>query len=263
MFVAYFAGCKSSASVVNKSDTNIDKSISYFKKAADLDDVQSFYELGKLLLMHDKIKDGISYLDKASSHGSEDSSLILGELYESGEFVTKDYKKAFKYFKRALDQNEVSSASYDLGRFYLFGVGVEENINKAISYFKKTIPSNSYACFYLYSIYTNPRFNHVDEEKAMKYLKKGVELNDFACLLNLGTCYLDGIGVKQNYKKAFELYIKSYNTRKTSHALHNIANCYYYGYGTKKDVNMAIKYFKALKKEGYKPAIDFLNKISK
>lgn len=28
MFVAYFAGCKSSASIVNKSDTNIDKSIS-------------------------------------------------------------------------------------------------------------------------------------------------------------------------------------------------------------------------------------------
>ncbi|RGB30894.1 kinase-like domain-containing protein [Rhizophagus diaphanus] len=97
----------------------------------------------------------------------------LGNLYENGEGVEKDFNKAFYWFKKAAENgNEV--AIYNLGKCYELGIGVNKNLFKA---------------FELY--------------------KKSAEKGDLDAMFQLGYFYINGFGTKIRKKKGFKLYNKA------------------------------------------------------
>ncbi|UZO21796.1 uncharacterized protein OCT59_014181 [Rhizophagus irregularis] len=97
----------------------------------------------------------------------------LGNLYENGEGVEKDFNKAFYWFKKAAENgNEV--AIYNLGKCYELGIGVDKNLVKA---------------FELY--------------------KKSAEKGDLDAMFQLGYFYINGFGTKIRKKKGFKLYNKA------------------------------------------------------
>ena len=55
----------------------------------------------------------------------------LGVMYEFGEGVEKDYKKAFELYEKAANQGH-SIAQNNLGLFYYHGRGVNKDKKKAI-----------------------------------------------------------------------------------------------------------------------------------
>ena len=59
---------------------------------------------------------------------------------------------------------------------------------------------------------------------------------------NLGVLYSSGKGVKQDYKKANELYLKACNLKDGS-GCYNIGISYYLGKGISQNISMAKKYF--------------------
>ena len=54
---------------------------------------------------------------------------ILGYMYEHGEGVKQDYKKAFKWYRKA--------AQHDLGVRYDNGTGVKQDHKEAVAWYRR------------------------------------------------------------------------------------------------------------------------------
>jgi TPR repeat protein len=66
---------------------------------------------------------------------------------------------------------------------------------------------------------------------------------------NLGVCYAKGEGVKQDYKKAIELFKKAAE-QDDADAQNNLGDCYYYGWGVKQDYKKAFEWYKKAAEQG-------------
>ena len=60
---------------------------------------------------------------------------VLGNLYYSGKFLSRDYIKAFENYNKSYEFfKENPYIWYRLGRCYYFGNGVERDINRAFDF---------------------------------------------------------------------------------------------------------------------------------
>lgn len=75
-----------------------------------------------------------------------------------------------------------------------------------------------------------------------------------AALLNLGKCYLMGIGTTENPTEAVRYFEKAADAGNTE-AIYRLGNSYYYGIGNPKDYSIAISYFEKASKQNYAAAL--------
>lgn len=73
-------------------------------------------------------------------------------------------------------------------------------------------------------------------------------------LLNLGKCYLMGIGTTENPTEAVRYFEKAADAGNTE-AIYRLGNSYYYGIGNPKDYSIAISYFEKASKQNYAAAL--------
>ena len=73
-----------------------------------------------------------------------------------------------------------------------------------------------------------------DYSKAMEYYLKAAETGNSDALFNIGNLYRNGYGVKQDFSKAMECYLQSAQ-KGNSDALNNIGTLYENGYGFRRD----------------------------
>lgn len=168
---------------------NLDKAIKYFKKAADKNYVYAHNNLGKIY--EDK-----GDLEKAYHHYFFSSSLDeswacnkMGQWYKDGIYVTKDLKKSFEYFNKALDvpRNILNYWAYfNLAKyFYLDGcyeASVEKDENIAIEYFEICLDKIDEAYIELIDIYLSKYYI----ERTQNYLDK---INEYISILSLKPNY--------------------------------------------------------------------------
>ena len=81
-------------------------------------------------------------------------------------------------------------------------------------------------------------------------------------IYDLGVCYFEGNGVKENKKKAFKCFLKAAKKFKNISAYEKLVDCYTNGYGCKIDKQKAgeykqkiNKYFKRIKEKPIKPTV--------
>lgn len=60
----------------------------------------------------------------------------MGDLYVDGVGVSKDYKQAFNWYKKAAAKN-MAAAQYSVGAMYANGYGVGRNMQEAKKWFQK------------------------------------------------------------------------------------------------------------------------------
>lgn len=99
--------------------------------------------------------------------GCSRGHFIMAQLYDSGEVLEKDFKKAFEHYEMAGAAGS-GAADYQLGRIYETGRG--------------GVP--------------------VDYEKAFRHYQRGAQEVQFYCCYRLGLCYLEGKGTAKNLEKA-------------------------------------------------------------
>ena len=58
----------------------------------------------------------------------------------------------------------------------------------------------------------------------------------------LGDCYAKGIGTVKDEKMAFQLYLRSANSRNYQ-GQYNVGKCYHYGVGIEKDIKEAVNWY--------------------
>lgn len=116
--------------------TNYDKAIEYYEKAAKLDYSTAYYNIAWI------------YFDTK----------------------LKDYKKAAEYLEKCSSMNNVKCISF-LGEFNLQGYGIKKDIEKAKTYFMKVAKVDNNAALNLGEIY----YNEKDYINALKYNKIAYE----------------------------------------------------------------------------------------
>jgi TPR repeat protein len=195
------------------------KAVHFYTLGATLGNAEAQYNLGNMYKNGLGIKQDYAEAEKffllAIKQNNIDAMVNLGQMYENGVGVVKDESEAVKLYKLAVTKNN-AKAQFILGNMYEQGKGVEKNITEALRLYRlAAAQSNTDAQCILASM-----------------LKKGIgipqsyseeSLLDSKSLTILGKMYEQGNGVKENTKKAVELYIRAGNN---PDALYNLANIY-------------------------------------
>ena len=134
---------------IEYSETNFKKSVTFYKKAIELDNDYAIYK--------------------------------LGELYHDN----KKYKLAIKHYKQAMTK-DVDHAYFNLAVMYREGEGVAIDFTEAIKLFKKAMALNNVRAITCIGELHHRSDNH---EKAKKYYKLGIAKDDSFAKYNLGMIY--------------------------------------------------------------------------
>ena len=70
----------------------------------------SLYRTGDDGLAKD-CKEAFKWLQKAADQGNDEAQLMLGYMYDKGEFVAKDQQAAVKWYRKAADQGNAEAKS--------------------------------------------------------------------------------------------------------------------------------------------------------
>ncbi len=168
----------------------------------------------------------------------------IGFSFYTGEELEEDYKKAFKWFEKASNKNNLAGKYY-LAKCYTYGNGVEINHRKAISFFNEAIKKG---------------YNGKTESKTSWWqLKKNVynkikilaNKNDSDAQLEMGRIYFYGSkSFRGNYKKAVEWFQKA-SVQKNPEAVFMLGLAYHYGKGVNEDYKKSLEFFEKAKDLNY------------
>lgn len=105
----------------------------------------------------------------------------------------------------------------------------------------------NYKCpFLLGRMYSEERFGHIDYQKAAEWFERGRIVISGESEAKLGRCYYYGLGVPQDYKKAYHLMVKwamSHNDN-AAEAMFLVGDMYYYGQYVDEDRVQAIEMYR-------------------
>ncbi len=88
------------------------------------------------LMGADKEKPLPKDLKVLAEKGDAQAQYNLGVMYERGDGVPRDFKKAVKWFRKAAEQ-EFADAQYNLGVMYGAGKGVPKDFKEALKWHQK------------------------------------------------------------------------------------------------------------------------------
>jgi TPR repeat protein len=78
----------------------------------------------------------IEHLEQSANEGNADAQDRLGNLYDEGKGITKDYAKAAYWFQKAADQGNADAQDM-LAGLYQNGDGVDQQDDQAASWYEK------------------------------------------------------------------------------------------------------------------------------
>lgn len=214
--------------------TSIDSSIKDTK--ISLGDVKEFIDVE----LHESMWSSLRALNNLANKDNPFACLQMA-FYEFYGLITGKprYIKSYEYFKIAADKKH-PAALWAIGFMYYKGY-IEQDYKKAFKFFHKAMKLGSAAALNSIGlIYLNGNVPHIkqNKDKAIKYFELAIEKgNIFACN-NLGLIYEK----KENYEKAFDLYLKASN-KNESWASNKLGEFFRIGKFVKKDMKKAFFYY--------------------
>ncbi|WP_181881518.1 tetratricopeptide repeat protein [Helicobacter sp. MIT 99-5507] len=190
------------------------KAMSYYKKACSggvalaCSNLASIYDNGTENIPQDRFMASELYMVGCNG-GDVFACNNLGYMYANGLGVEKDYFKSLQYYKFACDAGS-SLGCYNLGllsnTYNVFGLNKDKlgllDLNYIACNQGDLIGCANLGYMYATGIHDTPKspFN------AIKYLNIACEGGVLSSCNNLATFYENGSGVRQNLRKAMELY---------------------------------------------------------
>ena len=130
-----------------------------------------------------------------AEQGNARARYNLGIMYFKGVGVSKDYKKAAEWIRKAAEQGNLAVQT-NLGTMYHNGHGVLKNNKVAVKWFRKAAEQGlAGAQFNLGNMYHNGWRVLKDDKVAVKWYRKGAEQGDVASQITLGLLYSLGSDV--------------------------------------------------------------------
>jgi len=227
---------------------------------------------------------------------SEDGDIFaqneLGDMYLYGYGIKEDEEEGMKWLKKSAKAGNWGTM-HKLGNKYYNGYGVPKNYLKALKLYREVYDLENSASGSAANAIGNIHYNEKNYSEAIKWYKKGIEKTLDWAYYNLANCYYYGNGVRKDELKALDLYKKAYDlgdsasgsainmlgviaynrrdykpavtfykrgTEKDYNwAYYNLAECYYNGYGVKKDKNKAYELYRKAAELGIEKARSIIN----
>lgn len=240
-----------------QDDALLDLGYYYYKKGkyddaldcfaqCDLDYVGVYWCMATICEEQKKdYKNALRYYQAAMEMDFPDAIERMAEAYLGDELgLEKDEKTALKLFKRAAKLGN-AAAQYNLGMAYACGYyGVTADRKTALHWLKKSAKGeNPSAClqvglYYYYTVKTKAAY-----KKAFELFTDAYNLGENEAIINIGLCYLQGNGVKEDKKEAVKCFKTAAEKYSSGVAYHNLGICYENGFGVRKDYKKAIEMY--------------------
>ena len=180
-----------------------------------------------------------------------DASYQLGVLCLNGVRITKNERKAAKWFKTAAEKGH-AEAAYQLGMLYLNGKGVPEDLRQAMCWFQKAADKDHpEAKSELGGGYLRGEGGlSKDNNEAFKLFTCAAAKGCVMAEYDLGYCYANGIGVVASMPEAVKWWGLAAE-KGWSDAQNNLGSAYENGSGVEKDMRAAIEFYRSAAKQGH------------
>ena len=187
---------------------------------------------------------------RLANEKSKFSEYKLGMFYKNspGDVVTTNPGMARAYFERAAKQ-DYAPAQYELAMCYKNGFGIRKNPEKCVEILTKAAEAgHARAQAALGRCYFDGFGVEVNWDTAREWYEKAAEQKDSLGLALLGeTYYLVPKGdreTKPDYRKAFNYFMQSTKQpNPCAEGMFYLGNCYYFGYGTGKNILRAMSWW--------------------
>lgn len=150
------------------------------------------------------IQGAVEMYERAIEHNDADACYQLGRLYSYNGKLPLDLRKAIECFSRGIELSEDSTGCYNrLGEIYFYGgQGIEPDYARAVALFLKVRADNNWSADMLGTCYLKGWGVAQDYGAARKEFE--VKPKSCLCALGLGEIYAWGRGVNRDIKKAME-----------------------------------------------------------
>lgn len=199
------------------------KSFYWMEKSAKQGYSDAQYEMGEFYREKKDVKEALYWYELASKQDNDEAQYRLGEYY-----YTKNLNRSFYYLNQAyLNGNQ--DCLYYLAECYWGGDGVGKDLERAMYFYEKSSDYGNLDAKYRCGLYY---LGEKEYDIAFDYFK---DLERPDAIYRFGLLYAGGLGVKQDWNKAFECFKKC-----PENSGSELADCYYYGNGTEKDWKRAL-----------------------
>lgn len=268
-------------------EKNIEIALQYFRKAAQLKNMDAEVALGTWYVDDDENTDknekwGFSHLENAAKQGHPTAQMKLGKCYDFGRGVTVSTPTAKSLYTQAADQGHLQAYVYLalqclhnkpqeairllklaaqqedpeaqalLGTCYRKGDGVTKNLLEAERWYILAATQRDWdarAQNLLGALYEVTQ----NLTEAVKWYDSAAAQGCAQAQFNLGLCFDKGIGVSKNAQQAFYWFSLAAQ-QGLSAAQFCVASCYDDGEGVTKDMQLAVHWYLRAAKQGHKNA---------
>ena len=140
-----------------------------------------------------------------ADNGDRDAKKHIADMYYFGQYLTKDYTKAFKIFKDLYEKENDKYSLIMLADMYYHGRGTEQNFKKARELgelFEKD-GNDKNTAYFLGEIYYYGKDTEINYEKALYYFEKSLDERYDDAYFHLGQIYQNGgYGVEKDIEKS-------------------------------------------------------------
>ena len=162
-----------------------------------------------------------------ANQGDSIAQYVLGEYYYNGQYVQKNYEKAYAWFLKASQTRLTANSSW-----------IQQGFN---GYYISEVGAKAGALFYLGLFYNNGYYAKKDIEQAIKYYQQAADLGNETAMFNLGILYFHGNDVTKDDKIAFDYFYDS-SEKNYPRAQYMLGLFYLDGIGTTKNIKSAVKW---------------------
>lgn len=199
---------------VNEFDGGI---YDYYLPLAEGGDAESQYRLGMLLYYGkdctSNIKSAVEWLEKSAEQGFAYAQVALGRIYLAGNGVPQDLKLAKEYIDKAVAARVIDAWNV-LAAYYAKDNNPDKDLKRAYEYELRAALAGDFKACYNVAIDSRDGYGETNDKKEVEFwFKKGFDLTSGVAQIGnpeaqymLGLYYINGFGVKQDDKKATELF---------------------------------------------------------
>jgi len=273
----------------------LDEAFELFKKLAENGNGRAMYflsefygnSIGKIKLNAEK---GKEWRIKGKEAGDVLAALnVAYSLPKNSDERNRICSELFENILKLSEDGDIF-AQNELGDMYLYGYGIKEDEEEGMKWLKKSAKAGNWGTMHKLG---NKYYNQGNYGEAVEWYRKSFDKGFDWDGYNLANCYYNGYGVPKNYLKALKLYrevydlensasgsainmlgVIAYNRRDYKPAVtfykrgtekdynwayYNLAECYYNGYGVKKDKNKAYELYRKAAELGIEKARSIIN----
>lgn len=209
---------------------------------------QSFAS-GKQAYINGDYKRAYDILSPLAKDGNPDAQKMLGIMYDYGQGVEKDPKKALGWYLKAASRGQ-PGVQYLIGSKYFRGDGARQDYAEAAKWWKMAAAGSQVeAQFNLGLMYYRGLGVKQDDGKAAELFRAASEQGHAHAQYSLAVMYAFGRGVPKNYQKALDWFSKAAE-QGVAQAQFNLGVFYEKGYGVKPDPATAASWYKRAAAQG-------------